>query len=270
MEPLILTIEAGFRVKEGLTTVERNDAGLDRELQPAELLTHTERLMSHPILTRGGVLPTISRVQLVLAYLIMEKTGLPSGVRNRVISALLLIYHGLGMHDLIPDSIEPQTESGQLTILGGDYLSALFYKLLADAGRVDLIETFSQAIGRMTAAKSALLASEGTANEIQYMNHLSVIRNSLLLGLCRTCAMGEPVLAVVQTAVTASIYEDRMSDQIPVKGMASRLGHSLRECIARLQTLTLECFGEDGWGQVERLFMAVGPGAEPVRVVEGG
>lgn len=242
---------------------------LEDSFAPEELEKTILRLMRHPVLQQEGILPALSRLQLSMAHFILSRVGLPASVKNRVLGALLLIYHGLSMHDEIADASLPPSQSTQLTILGGDYLSALFYKLLSDAGRVDLIHGFAQSIAHINIAKSSILYSplREDYDEDQLMCDLERVRGSLLYGLCRAFGVDEPLRAMVQAAVCVDIYEDRLLGRLPMREAVSWLTVRVAEARTRLQTLAVARLGVDGWSQLER-FAGFVPG-EVGTLVEG-
>jgi len=250
-----------------------DNLGLNRKLsQTAHVTQFIDRLMAHPILEHEGVLPRLSDLQLTLASLILTRTGISAGVRQRIIAALLLIYHGLGSHDGIVDTTEPQTQTGQLTILGGDYLSSLFYKLLADAGRIDLIQAFAQAIVQISVAKTSFLrlANNENYDEQTYMKDVETIRGALLLSLCHGVEVDEPLHGFVETAVRVSIYKDRLAERLPMRGTVAKLMQSIREYMSRLQTMTEDLFGIENWLQLEDAISPFQTSSAMTPAVEGG
>ncbi|MCY0875639.1 MAG: heptaprenyl diphosphate synthase component 1 [Firmicutes bacterium] len=228
---------------------------LEASYPPEEVEQVIDRLMQHPVLQQEGILPALSRLQLSMAHFILAHVGLPAGIKNRVIGALLLIYHGLAMHDDVMDSSDKPSQNVQLTILGGDYLSALFYKLLADAGRVDLIHVFAQAIARINHAKTSILYSieREDYDEQKLMADLESVQGSLLFALCRAVNADDTLHAIVQAAVSVDVYEERLLGRLPMREAVTWLTQRLSEARMRLKSLTVASLGAEGWLQLERL-----------------
>lgn len=242
---------------------------LDESYTLDELTAIIGRLMAHPVLQQEGIIPALSRLQLAMAHFLLSRVGLPASVRNRILGALLLIYHGLALHDHVRDTECKPSQTVQLTILGGDYFSALFYKLLSDAGRVDLIHAFSQAIARINYAKTSLLHApeRDRYDESQFMADLDHVQGSLLYALCRSLSVEDPIRAIVQAAVSVNIYEERLLGRLPMREAVSWLTLRLQEARQKLQTLAIAGLGTDGWRQLERFTgMTLG---EITTVVEG-
>lgn len=192
-------------------------SSLDRSLRIQELQNYIERLMSHQVLKQEFVLPTLSRLQLWLGALVLSRAGISQPMRERILAATILMYHGLSLHENVTEGLDPQKRRRQLIVLGGDYMSSLFYRLLAEAGRVDMIGLFAKAIARINEAKVSLYAPEldDDYGEAEYLHDARLVQGELLHTLCDRFVPEEKTRAFVQAAITASIYDtelDRRGD----------------------------------------------------------
>lgn len=182
---------------------------LDRRLRIDELQAYVERIMSHQVLKEEFVLPALSRLQLWLGALILAQVRIGQTARERILAAMILMYHGLSLHESVSEGREPQQRRRQLTVLGGDYLSSLFYRLLAEAERLDMIRLFSSAVARINEAKVSLRrpVSDGPCDEPTYLREAWMVQGALLHTLCEGFLPGEKTRAFVQAAITASVYD---------------------------------------------------------------
>jgi heptaprenyl diphosphate synthase len=129
----------------------------DSELCVRDVRSKIYAEMEHAYLSGYLRSPDLERLQLVLADAMVRSAGLPKEESELVVSTLLLIYHGLAVHDDIDKlSARPDEKYRQLGVLAGDYFSSKYYRLLAEAGQVALIGRFALAIQAINEAKSEL------------------------------------------------------------------------------------------------------------------
>lgn len=171
--------------------------------------TLVERLLCHEALDRAHIAPRASRMQLLLGSFILDRGGVSHEEGEQVLAALLLIYHGLALHEDVPDGNAAPDKSGQLTVLGGDYYSSLFYRILAEAGRIDLIGRFARAIADMQVAKISLyrFAYSDACEEHRYIADVLTVEGALLRALGETFAPDPRTATLVDAALRAHIYE---------------------------------------------------------------
>lgn len=196
------------RVGIDLDNLSRNE-GLKYE----EVQTFAEHMISHQVLNDASVLPTLSQLQLLLGATVLGESTIGLTVQKRLLTAMIMMYHGLCMHDSIKEGKPANEKRRQLAILGGDYLSSLFYRLLADAGLLEMVKIFAKAIIQINEAKMSLHSAvlNGTYNEMDYHRDLSVIHGALLHALCDAYAPFERIRLMIDLAISASIYDKELS-----------------------------------------------------------
>lgn len=132
------------------------------ELRVRDIQTKIHGEMEHQYLT--GVLdrPSLEWVQLVLADAMVRAAGLAAHVGEALVQSLVLIYHGLAVHEEIEGLAAHEDERHrQLGVLAGDYYSSKYYRLLALVGEVEMIGRFAEAIQTVNEAKAELERDPG-------------------------------------------------------------------------------------------------------------
>lgn len=185
---------------------------LERLSRVERARTLVERLLSHEELDRARVAPKASRMQLLLGSFILDRGGVPREEGEQILSAMLLMYHGLALHEDVPDGQVAPDTVGQLTVLGGDYYSSLFYRILAEAGRIDLIGRFAHAVAKMQEAKVSLysFACSDAYEEQRYITDVLTIEGALLRALSEAFAPDPRTVALVDAALRTYIYESEI------------------------------------------------------------
>ena len=241
-----------------------NNTNLDRGSRPADVQALTERLMAHRTLADARLVPVLSRLQLLLGQFILSRSGLTAAARERIMAALLLLYHGLDLHERIDGEGAPaRMRRGQLAVLGGDYFSSLFYRLLAEAGRIDLIRQFAGAIADIQLAKTSLLfsARDPAYAEKQYLSDVMTVQGALLHVLRRAFAPDPRTEALVDAALRAGVYDGEIVRSARPERRFSRMLQGFREAMAKLQSVAEDLLGYEGWLQLAGAFSAVYTGA---------
>lgn len=281
---------------------DRDQNGLERMFRLHELQQFVEKFMAHQTLRDEFVLPMISRIQLLLGAVVLSKSGLAQVVRDRVLAAMMMIYHALSLHDEVSEGLTREEKKRQLTVLGGDYLSSLFYRLLAETDHIEMIRVFTKAIIHINEAKASLQKAlfDGSYNDYDYLSDVRTIHGALIQSLCEIFLPGERTAEFVKAAVEASLYDQELAKRSEVKGKTlanailgrymtseekrqfvafsqsgtaienrymslhvkygtfSHVVEGFREAVQRLQEITIEMFGVDGWNFVEQLFHPIG------------
>ncbi len=186
---------------------------LDRRLRLPELQLFIERLMCHSVLQEERVLPTVSSLQSTLGAIILSSVSLRQSVKDRILAAMVLMYHGLSMHQSMGDATQAQGRRGQLTVLGGDFLSSMFYKLLAETERVDLIKAFSKAVAAVNVSRTAMHQAQfnGQYGPEQYLADAHKVHGSLLLALCEAVHCNVQVKELVEAAISSKVLDAELS-----------------------------------------------------------
>ncbi len=128
---------------------------LELRFQQAESRVYAE--MEHRYLNGIIRCPDLEMMQFTLAEAMLREAGLTEEQVGTVVSTMLLIYHGLEIHEDI-DTLAAHSDERyrQLGVLAGAYYSSKYYRLLAEAGQVPLIGHFAQAIQMINEAKAEL------------------------------------------------------------------------------------------------------------------
>ncbi|MGZ6523513.1 MAG: heptaprenyl diphosphate synthase component 1 [Tumebacillaceae bacterium] len=105
-------------------------ADLDLRVQDISSKIHVE--MGHSYLSKVLQRPELEQLQLVLAQAMVRAAGLAKSEAETVVSTMMLIYHGLAVHEEI-DTLAANADERyrQLGVLAGDYYSSKYYRLLA-------------------------------------------------------------------------------------------------------------------------------------------
>jgi heptaprenyl diphosphate synthase len=186
----------------------------DRELYVRDVRLKIYAEMEHSYLSGYLRSPDLERMQLVLADKIVRAAGLSKQDSELVVSILLLIYHGLAVHDDIEKlSAQPDEKYRQLGVLAGIYYSSKYYRLLAEAGQVALVGRFALAIQAINEAKSELERNltDFSMGIDQYMNLQEVIHGKLLYCLRETYLPNAPVWEeLLRLFVRASVLQKEL------------------------------------------------------------
>jgi hypothetical protein len=190
--------------------------------QTQDIRTKIQAEMEHAYLSSWLPKPVLESLQLFLASAMARAAGLSAEERETVISTLLLIYHGLAVHDEIEILAAREDERyRQLGVLAGDYYSSKYYRLLAEAGHVALIGVFARAIQTVNEAKAELERDllDFTMTPARYLELQTIIHGTLLHSL-RSAYLSDQahwedtVTHLVRAAILAKEWQ--RAPQIPV------------------------------------------------------
>jgi heptaprenyl diphosphate synthase len=175
-------------------------ADLDLRVQDISSKIHAE--MGHSYLSKVLQSPELERLQLVLAEAMVRAAGLAKSEAETVVSTMMLIYHGLAVHEEI-DTLARHADERyrQLGVLAGDYYSSKYYRLLAEAGLIHLIGTFARAIQVINEAKAELerdTSDYGIQIE-RYLEMQETIHGTLLHALRETYLPGQALWEEIVT-----------------------------------------------------------------------
>ncbi|WP_161780684.1 heptaprenyl diphosphate synthase component 1 [Tumebacillus flagellatus] len=190
------------------------------DLQPGterEIRTKIYNEMDHAYLTRWIQAPVLESLQLILASAIASAASLTAAERERIVATLMLIYHGLAVHDDIEEYTAREDERyRQLGVLAGVYYSSKYYRLLAEAGQIELMGSFARAIQAINEAKAELErdTSDFTMTPGRWLELQESIHGALLHALRRTYAADQPhwddiVTHLVRAALYAKAWQEK-------------------------------------------------------------
>ncbi|TCP59349.1 heptaprenyl diphosphate synthase subunit 1 [Tumebacillus sp. BK434] len=184
--------------------------------------------MDHKYLSAIIAHPTPEKLQLALSEAMCEAAGLNGKETETIVSTLLLIYHGLALHEEIETLARHEDERyRQLGVLGGAYYSSKYYRLLAESGQIKLLGQFARAIQSINEVKAELVRVPGdfTLSVERYLHMQETIHGALLRTLCAALlpeqAQWEQLVTHLVRASVLKAELDKMSDQTWVRGAAN-------------------------------------------------
>ncbi|GAX89719.1 heptaprenyl diphosphate synthase component 1 [Effusibacillus lacus] len=190
----------------------------DREHMSLRMCGQVLSEMHHSYLTKLIGLPNPELFQLNTALSILRTAGCSGEETELLATALMLIYHGLSVHEQIEETHADATQ--QLKVLAGDYYSSKYFYLLASWGQVDKIGLFAEAIARINEAKAERFAlfQKERSNTDKYLFLCERIEGELLYVLCSQYLQGKPVVAdlvrmLVRTYVMGNEYNQFLSGE---------------------------------------------------------
>jgi len=176
------------------------------------VLRRVETHMFHSHLTAVVPMPQLHQPTLLMGSLMLSNLGWSDEDIEGVLCSLLLIYHGLAVHDEVELTPSNREEVRQLSVLAGDFFSSKYYRLLAEMGQYALIQAFAKAIQTINESKARLRSTSVgfSISDDEYIALQEQIGLALLYELgeavdCRT-AVSNHVLR--QFGRTITIYNE--------------------------------------------------------------
>lgn len=194
-------------------------ADLDLRVQDIRSKIYAE--MEHSYLSKILRSPELEQLQLVMAEAMVQTVGLAEREAETVVSTMMLIYHGLAVHDEIEQlALQEDERYRQLGVLAGDYYSSKYYRLLAQAGQIALIGHFARAIQTINEAKAELERDPGdfALSSERYLELQETIHGTLLHALRLAYLPGESMweelvtLLVRATVLTKELTTNSTTD----------------------------------------------------------
>lgn len=111
--------------------------------------------LNHDYLMKHIPHPVIDEDKLLVVYLMFKESGRHRDL-NHYVTSIMLIQTALDTHETIAPKNEfgeHGTKNRQLTVLAGDYYSALFYRILAELENKELLVQIAGAIEQMNVDK---------------------------------------------------------------------------------------------------------------------
>lgn len=174
-----------------------------------------QREMTHPYLIRFQPNPKLDLFQMNISLILLQAAELPPEEIELLMSVVLLIHHGLGIHEEITlASTHPDERYRQLNVLAGDYYSGKYFFLLAQAGHVTAIGRFADAISQINEAKAERekYVRDITCSEEKYMRINERIHGQLLHAIRKTYLEDEPLWEeIVSLVVRAHVLQEEYS-----------------------------------------------------------
>jgi heptaprenyl diphosphate synthase len=120
-----------------------------------------ENRMQQAYLDENLDIPYLDDYKLLLLQTLFGQANLPDKQQTDYIVTIMLIQMALDTHDLVirttkTDETADEREDRQLTVLAGNYYSALYYKILAELEDIDMVALLATAIKEINEQKMAL------------------------------------------------------------------------------------------------------------------
>lgn len=110
----------------------------------------TRHIAKHDMIEAHTELPPLADPRTRLLFAFLNEQGLVKEKSELYTLVVSLVQLGMDTHDLIDTETTQRSEqemrSRQLKVLAGDYFSARFYQLLAEAGQVEMIAKISSSV----------------------------------------------------------------------------------------------------------------------------
>ncbi|MNZ80660.1 Heptaprenyl diphosphate synthase component 1 [compost metagenome] len=119
-------------------------------MKPYRISELARKYVDYDMIQKHTELPELSEPRLRVLYAFLNQQQAVSKHSELFTLVVSLVQLGMDTHDLIDTVEEKQPESDmrsrQLKVLAGDYFSASFYQLLAQAGQIEMISRISGAV----------------------------------------------------------------------------------------------------------------------------
>ncbi|WP_424766073.1 heptaprenyl diphosphate synthase component 1 [Paenibacillus sp. sgz302251] len=126
-------------------------------MKPYRITEITQKYTKYDMIQTHTELPELSDSRLRALYAFLDQQPSVSKHSELFTVVTSLVQLGMDTHDLIDTDEEKRTEpemrSRQLKVLAGDYFSARFYQLLAQAGQIDMVSKISSAVSEVNRLK---------------------------------------------------------------------------------------------------------------------
>lgn len=154
-------------------------------MKPYRIPEIAQKYVDYDMIQTHTELPDISDSRLRLLYAFLNHQQSLTKHSELYTLVISLVQLGMDTHDLIDTDSEPRPEremrSRQLKVLAGDYFSARFYQLLAQAGQIDMVSKISGAVCEVNRLKVNLYVRmrqlKVTAEE--YLSYTVQLRSEL-------------------------------------------------------------------------------------------
>ena len=185
-------------------------------IRDVQSTVHAE--MDHAYLSGYFRAPSLETLPLLTAGLIVREAGLADLQAETAVSTLMLIHHGLELHeDIDVHAGRADEKYRQLGVLAGAYYSSKYYRLLARSGQIDLIGRYSEAIQTINEAKAELVRepSDMSIGTERYL-HLQQRVHGALLNSLREAYLPEraDIAELIELLVRAAVLQRELRSQV--------------------------------------------------------
>lgn len=149
-----------------------------------QLSVEIQNKIKHTYLDKFIKTPVINKDKLTILSVLFKNTTLSKTKQKTSIIATMLVQMALDTHDKVEvtnqlETNESDVTTRQLTVLAGDYYSALYYFLLSEIDDIQLIQTLALAIKEINEYKMQLYYME-FESITDYINVVQKIETTLL------------------------------------------------------------------------------------------
>ncbi|MCO7176755.1 heptaprenyl diphosphate synthase component 1 [Sporolactobacillus kofuensis] len=151
--------------------------------EEAELVYHQLlHEMNHPYVQKNMPKPTIDRDKLMIYYLMFRHSETTAMARTCAISVMLAEI-GLNTHETMtvsPIRDKDVVKKRQLTVLSGDFYSALYYYTLVRHSKREVVKWVAEAIQNFNVQKSRFFYGKASLNWAQKIDSIRIIESALV------------------------------------------------------------------------------------------
>lgn len=140
---------------------------------------------THPFVEHYVDVPSLAENRLALLYLFLMEQGMTKERSMTFCTATGLVQLGLDIHEHVKNDYDRSLHderNRQLTVLAGDFYSASYYALLAEASEIEAIQVLSGAVQRVNEAKMRLYLA-GQHGRLPSTEEYWELRNTIDTGL---------------------------------------------------------------------------------------
>lgn len=186
----------------------------------------------HPILNREIGQATLDEA--MVFFLLLPKLNGETWEKNTNIAAIAVgaVYAAFEAHDQIDTRDATSTEQ-QLTVLSGDYLSGVYYKLLAAIPDFDFIQVLSTTIGQINEVKTDFY-HDVSADLKKNLDAIKTITTNCVVQFLYTFGYAEYVPLVVSALPLLTLEAAQETNSVHVNGW-TLLDDEMDEAIATLR-----------------------------------
>lgn len=180
--------------------------------------------IEHTYLNKFIQRPNIDEEKLAILSMIVNNTDLSESTKRQYIITTILVQIALDTHDLVSsatnkEECETTITTRQLTVLGGDYYSGLYYLLLSEIEEIDLIHVLASAIKEINEYKMKLYYQEfKTFHEyiqiVKKVESLLIVRVAEYLNSSVMIGLAEKVIITKRLIQEKTNFHNRGSSPI--------------------------------------------------------
>lgn len=158
-------------------------------LETGELKDKIQNKITYAFLDQHITKSKIDTHKLVLLKYIMEKTSLSKTKQEKYIIATMIVQIALDLHELIPNFTHQDEDhfeklSKQLSVLGGDYYSSMYYVFLSELEDIEFTKILATAIKEVNEFKMNFYFQE-SKNIEEYIKLGKKIQSHIIISVAK-------------------------------------------------------------------------------------